>query len=60
MDMRSVLAASFPVPTTDPAWQQELLLQLDPGETMHAEPRDPQPTSWSPAPPIFWPAQRSA
>lgn len=37
MDIQSVLEATFLVPTIEPAWQHELLLQLEGGDMASAE-----------------------
>lgn len=37
MDIQSVLEASFLVPTNEPAWQHDLLLQLERGDMASTE-----------------------
>ena len=37
MDIHSVLEATFPIPTVEPAWQHELLLRLERGDMASTE-----------------------
>lgn len=37
MDIQSVLEATFPIPTIEPAWQHELLLRLERGDMASTE-----------------------
>ena len=43
MDMQSVLEATFTVPTNEPAWQRDLLLQLEQSDMVCTEPKAAKP-----------------
>jgi hypothetical protein len=44
MDIQSVLEATFPVPTIEPAWQYELLRRLERANLASAEPTAAKPS----------------